>query len=128
MKKQKITSQDEAYLFGVEHIAGYELRAWTCFTRLGLIELDLPEATSDQDQQRHLMALAWMQSQPPREMIRKIREKKAEKEIDEFEETFPLAAFGQLADWAARHGKAIQESMVTVLPQPKTGKDNSPPN
>lgn len=128
MKKPKITSQDEAYMFGIETIAGYELRAWTCFTRLGLIELNLPDADNEEAQQRHLMSLAWMQSQPPREMMKKIREGKAQKEIDEFEETFPLAAFGQLAEWASRHGKAIHDSMVTVLPQPKSGKDNSPPN
>jgi hypothetical protein len=119
-------------ILGEETVGGLKLRPWTLATRKFLMALmpDIDSAVSESELQRQIVSLAWMQSNDPKFVDECIKDKTAEEKISEFENEFPLQAFPAVTEWAARHAKAIQDAVVTVVPKPdsKPSKDNPPKN
>ena len=119
-------------ILGEESIGSYKLRPWTLSTRKFLMKLipDIDSQVDDDAAQRQMMTIAWIQSNDPKQVDELIKSGVAHEKISEFEDNFPLQGFPALSEWAARHAKAIQDAVVTVVPKPSekdSGSKDVPP-
>lgn len=121
-------------ILGEESVGGFKLRPWTLSTRKFLMKLcpDIEDKDDQEKIQSQIVTIAWIQSNDPKFVDECIKAGTAEEKISEFENEFPLQSFPAIAEWAARHAKAIQDAVVVVVPKPSesrsTSKDTPPKN
>ena len=104
-------------------IGPLELRPWTLTTQLAIVELEL----SKLDDQRQVIACAWLQSRDPEEVEQSISDKTAMDSIKAFIRAFPLALAKPVADWCKAQAEAVEAGQVEVIQQPG-GKSDAPKN
>ena len=115
------------FFAGPENVAGLMLRPWTMTTRNAMAALDLVGESADAEAQ--ILSVAWMQSQEPEDVESAVRDGSIKDKIAAFTRSFPMAAFGPVAAWAGRQGRAVSEAMVDIIPRSSGGStENPPPN
>lgn len=104
-------------------IGPLELRPWTLTTQLAIMELEL----SKLDDQRQVIACAWLQSREPEEVEQAISDKTAIDAIKSFTRWFPLALAKPVAEWCRAQAEAVETGRVDIIPKPG-GRTDQPKN
>ena len=104
-------------------IGPLELRPWTLTTQLAIMELEL----SKLDDQRQVIACAWLQNREPEEVEQAISDKTALGAIKAFTRAFPLALAKPVAEWCRAQAEAVETGRVDIIPPPG-GRTDTPQN
>jgi len=104
-------------------IGPLELRPWTLTTQLAIMELEL----SKLNDQKQVIACAWLQSREPEEVEQAISDKTALDAIKAFTRAFPLALAKPVAEWCRAQAEAVETGRVDIISQPG-GRTDQPKN
>lgn len=111
------------FLLQTTTVGPLELRPWTMTTQHAITAMnvqDMPEA-------RQVMACAWMQSQTPRDLRAALADGTALAQLEEFEDSFPMALSKPIAEWFKHQVECVNDGRVDVIPQ-STGRSDTPKN
>lgn len=106
------------------HVGPLELRPWTMTTQLAISELELNKLND----QRQVLACAWLQSREPEEVEQAISDGTAMAQIKAFSRSFPLALAKPMAEWCRAQADAVESGRVDIIPQPGKTREDAPKN
>ena len=135
--KTDIRSQqlEAAFAEGASTVAGLQLRPFSLGTlnlcrqlKLSLF-LDEDAELSDEEKQRQLVAFAWAQSAPLKDVLAAIRTGTTDDHITEFEFTLSIDLLPGLLGEIDRISRLAAAAAVDVVPKPgDKGEEDAPPN
>lgn len=96
--------------------------------KLGLSMFFGGNEVSPDEQQRQVIAFAWMQSRPVDEVLRAIWSGEAEREIERFGFTVSLHRLGEIIEEIKRVSELAASARFDIEPKPGEREENAPPN
>ena len=127
----------DGMLDGPKEVAGIELRPFTLGSLQAARKLGLrmfAEDPSDEEiepgqEEREMVAFAWIQSAPLSEVLGSLRKgvDVAWEKIDEFSWSLDMDRFQLFSQELEKLGMMVGETIVEVVPKDQGGKDETPP-
>jgi hypothetical protein len=122
------------FLDGEKIVGGLNFRPYTIGSKAACEQMRLTMFTdgttpeTEGESERQLIAFAWIQSQPLKEVIAALRNGTANACAEEFGWTVPVNSLPAIIAEINRISAASTAAAVEIIPKPGKGNDNAPGN